>query len=328
MNFTSNESTKFEYWIEEGNIYINTICIPLLVFDGICLFILSCIWSCCLIYQLINDYRIFKIGKKSKSAMDQQDFDKMLKDASVRRVKKLLFLAICLSECGLILSITVDSEENNHVNKHFPHSKHGLPFIKHLYPCTIRAEFSYLLTSYWLRVTFFLIGFSHFCIITFARILTEYMCSVYDFFGVKPYLIPKLLLSFSCVSIIVFIGLFRQLVLFADIAIIVAIIYQFILLVIATQKLKRLLYKRLFDAQNFESQAKYKIDCFKRALLNYKYGSIIILFSLFLQILAVTIIYIHPIIMTMSYSPVNGWMIYYMVLLPLSPLYYLIIAMI
>ena len=158
-----------------------------------------------------------------------------------------------------------------YVNKHFPHREHGL----HIYPSTstFGVEFSYLLTSYWLRVTSFLVAFSHFCIITFVRILTEYMCSVYDFFEVKPYLIPKLILSFSCVCIIGFIGLFRQLVLFADIAIIVAIIYQFILLVIATRKLRRLLSKRLFDARNFESQAKYKIDYFKRALWNYKYAS-------------------------------------------------------
>ena len=112
INSTNNEFTKFQYWIEKGNININTICFPLLVLNAMCLFTLSCIWSCCLIYQLINDYRILKNGKKSKSAMDQHDFDKMLKDASVRRVKKLLFLAICLSECGLILSITVDFEED------------------------------------------------------------------------------------------------------------------------------------------------------------------------------------------------------------------------
>ena len=208
INFTSNEFAKFEYWIEKGNININTICFPLFVLDGICLFTLSCIWSCCLIYQLINDYRILKNGKKSKSSMDQHDFDKMLKDASVRRVKKLLFLALCSSECGLIIYIAVDAVISHFVNDNFLHKEPGVFLKRHLYFCSLKPGFVYSLTSFHLRVSLFLVVFSHFCIITFVRILTEYMCSVYDFFKVKPYLIPKLLLSFSCVCIIGFIGLF------------------------------------------------------------------------------------------------------------------------
>ena len=180
----------------------------------------------------------------------------------------------------------------------------GSSFFKgHFHSSSIKHQLLLSLTSYKLRFADILPVFSQFCIITFVRILTEYMCSVYDFFEVKPYLIPKLLLSFSCVCIIGFIGLFRQLVLFADIAIIVAIIYQFILLVIATRKLRRLLYKRLFDARNFESQAKYRINYFKRALWSYKYASSLLLISLFLLNLVLAILYIHPIIMMIVYLP-------------------------
>ena len=110
-NSTTNVIFKDEYLIFEYSKYVSTICSIFLILNWTCLFILSCIWSCCLIYQLINDYRILKNGKKSKNTMDQKDFHKMLKDASIRRVKKILFLAICLSECGFIISLTVSAEE-------------------------------------------------------------------------------------------------------------------------------------------------------------------------------------------------------------------------
>ena len=68
-NFTSNVFTKSEYWIEEWNMYINTISIPLFALNTLCLLILSCIWSYRFIYQLINDHRILKnVGRQTDSA--------------------------------------------------------------------------------------------------------------------------------------------------------------------------------------------------------------------------------------------------------------------
>ena len=84
---TSNGLAGGEYWIRVINIYIDMACLPILAINGTCLLILSTIWSIYLIYQLINDHRILKNGKKSQNSMDEQNYKVMLKNAQIKRVK-------------------------------------------------------------------------------------------------------------------------------------------------------------------------------------------------------------------------------------------------
>ena len=308
-NSTRNGLTSGEHWIRVINIHINMICIPILTINVMCLLTLPTIWSCYLIYQLINDHRNLKNAKKSQNSMDEQNYKVMLKNAQIKRVKMTFFLFICLTEWIFLISLLILSQENRRVNS-TPGKKHTIKMeldYTSTHPSQILFQLRTILDSMPVRISQFIILSSFFTILTLVRILTEYICSLYEYFDIKPYICVKLMLSFCCLSIIGFIGLFRQLLILSNIAMTFAIIYQLIRLFIAVRKLKRLLNKRLFDAQHHECRAPHVINYFGRSLWNYKYGSLILLISLTLETLAIVIEIIHPIIVLILCMP-HSWL--------------------
>ena len=267
-NSNSNGLTGGEYWIRVINIHINMVCLPILAINVACLLTLSTIWSCYLIYLLINDHRILKNARKSQNSMDEQDYKVMLKNAQIKRLKIIYFLFICISEWVFLISELIFNEENGRANL-FPGEKRNIKNDLHstsTHPSQILFQLRTILDSMPVRISQFIILSSFFTILTLVRILTEYICSLYEYFDIKPYTCVKLMLSFCCLSIIGFIGLFRQLVILSNIAMTFAIIYQLIRLFIAVRKLKRLLNKRLFDAQHHEYQTRHVINYFRRSL--------------------------------------------------------------
>ena len=212
-----------------------------------------------------------------------------------------------LSEYAFFISTVLEIAINSNISANS--SEHGdnieivhLKFFSYTY-----HQFLKSLQSLWLRIALITSSLSMFCIVLFVRLLAELICSVYDYFGANVHLRAKLLLSFCCVLIFVIVGLFRQLVFFCSIGICIAMIYQFVFACIAIRKLRILLYKRLFDAINFENASLFVINYFKINYRNYRYASFILLVSLFLQILAVSVIYLHSIIMTIACLP-HTWL--------------------
>ena len=309
MNTTIPSVPLFITDILTVNIYINYFCDPLIFFNGFCMFSLSMVWSVHLLYTLMKDHRILKNAKKTQNSMCEHVFNKILKEATIRRSRNLFFLFVCLIEGLLFIIFLIMLVQDLRVRgtKDMNIFKGGIKGIVYNSPFVFTHQFQHSLSSVWLRIAIFFFHLSIYCIITLVRLLTEYMCSVYGYFETKPFLLAKLLLSFGIVSIIGFIAIFRQLEPFARLAISIGVIYQFILLFISTKKLRRLLYKRLFDAQNFESQAFYKINYFKRVFWNYKYASALLLISLFLQVIGFSVLSIHPIIMMSVYWP-HKWL--------------------
>ena len=219
------------------------------------------------------------------------------------------FLFICLSEWTFLISYFIFDVENGRVDS-TPGERRTIKMdldYTSTHPSQILFQLSTILKSLSVRISQFMLLSSFFTILTLVRILTEYICSLYEYFDIKPYICVKLMLSFCCLSIIGFIGLFRQLLILSNIAMTFAIIYQLIRLFIAVRKLKRLLNTRLFDAQHHECQARHVIDYFRRSLWNYKYGSLILLISLNLETLAIVILIIHPIIVLILNLP-HSWL--------------------
>ena len=294
----SSNTTSFDHIARLSDRYTGSICIPIILLGQSCIFTLSLIWSFYIIYQMMRDKQIFKRTKKLKNIMRESEFTKIVENANIRRVKNLFFLVICLCECGIPISILLDFVfiiDREHDQKlEWPHS---LPYY------SFRNIFRHSLFFVSRRITLIILSMFFYSIIACARLLSEFLSCKYNYYETKPYLCIKILLSFCIVPVLLLIGLFRQLFLFSLIGIVLALIYQFIQLCFAVKKLKRLLYKRLFDAQYLECQPRYVVNYFRRAHWNFKYASTILLIALFLQTLGYSMLYIYSIITMIVYYP-------------------------
>ena len=299
-----NSSDVFIIW----NHYISSFCTPILAVNTLIFFFLSLIWCLYLMIQIIEDHKVLKSTKKSQSKMREQEFRNIIKNAQIRRVRNTFFPAICISECILCISLVLENVAKHKAHKdHFHQSR--LSHWFHMFYFGFKHEFFHLLNSIFMRVAAMLISTSFYSVLTFIRLLTEFLCSNYDYFDANPYIRAKLLLSFGLIPILIILGLFRQLILFFGIIITFAILMQFILFLIASRKLRKLLFKRLFDAHNFESHPQYVINYFKRSLLNYKYASIILMVYLLLQLIGYTVHLSLSFIITFVYLP-RQWLDY------------------
>ena len=298
----SSNTTSFDHIARLSDRYTGSICIPIILLGQSCIFTLSLIWSFYIIYQMMRDKQIFKRTKKLKNIMRESEFTKIVDNTNIRRVKNLFFLVICLCECGIPISILLDfvfNIDRGHDQKlEWPHS---LPYY------SFRNSFYHSLFFISRRITVIILFMFFYSIIAYARLLSEFLCCKYDYYETKPYLCIRILLSFCIALVLMLIGLFRQLFLFSFIGILLAQMYQFIQLCFAVRKLKRSLYKRLFDAQYLECQPLYVVNYFRRAHWNFKYASAILLIALFLQMLGYSILYIHSIITMFVYFP-HTWL--------------------
>ena len=296
----SSHTTSFDHVAQLSDSYTAIICGPIIFLSQSCIFNLPLIWSFYIIYQMMRDRQILKRTKKMKKTMNEFEFNKVVENANIRRTKNLFFLVICLCECGITLSILADLVLVVVIDrKHNPKFKwpHSLPYT------SLRTIFHKSLFSVSPRITAMVFFMLFYSVITCARLLTDFLCGKYDYYKIEPYLCLKISLSFCAVPVLMLIGLFRQLFLFSLIGIALALIYQFIQLCFAVRKLKKLLYKRLFDAQYLECQPRYVVNYFRRAHWNFKYASTILLIAIFLQTLGYAIIYIYSIITMIVYYP-------------------------
>ena len=248
---------------------------------------------------MMRDKQVFKRIKKLKNTMRESEFINIVENANIRRTKNLLFLVICLCEYGISLLILAEIVLSNVylVDQMLLQLPHSLPYT------SARNLFCLALFSILERIKVMSFTMLFYSIITCARLLSEFLSCKYHYYETKPYLCIRILLLFCVVLVLMLIGIFRQLFLLSFIGIVLALIYQFIQLCFAVKKLKRLLYKRLFDAQYLECQPPHVVNYFRRAHWNFKYASTILLIALFLQILGYSMLYIYSIISMIVYFP-------------------------
>ena len=280
---------------QNSNSYYTTLITLIDFFNEFCRFSLSLIWFFYIVYHMLNDERILKKAKKSKNIMCELEFNNILENSYIRQIKSKFFLIICLSECGISLSMLANILISNTSHKNDPKFHN------------FRNSFYNSLFSISRRIAVILLSTSLYSIIACVRLLTEFLCCKYNHYKTKPYLCIRISLSFCVVPVLMLIGIFRQLFLFSFIGIVLALIYQFIQLCFAVRKLKRLLYKRLFDAQYLECQPPHVVNYFRRAHWNFKYASIILVVVLFLQTLGYSMLYTYSIITTIVYLP-HTWL--------------------
>ena len=97
MNYSTKNLMSHEYsFIEQANIYVDLVCTPIILFNGVCIVSLSLIWTFYLILQLLKDHQVLKKTRKSHQLFSEQHLNCIENNANIRRKKYLFFLAICL----------------------------------------------------------------------------------------------------------------------------------------------------------------------------------------------------------------------------------------
>ena len=120
-------------------------------------------------------------------------------------------------------------------------------------------------------------------IFLFVNILTQYLVHTYSYYQRVFKLNQKIIISISFLIILFILGLIKPLILLQYTLTSLLIISQFIILCNATSKLQKLLKQRLNDSITHENQSVSVIRYYQLAYREYRLCSVILLTSLFFQ---------------------------------------------
>ena len=137
-------------------------------------------------------------------------------------------------------------------------------------------------------------------IFLFVKLLTQYLVHTYSYYQREFKLKQKIIISISFLSFLLILGLIKPTILFQCILTSLWIISQFIILCTATNKLQKLLKQRLKDSITHENQSISVIRYYQLAYREYKFGSVILSISLFLQMVGFSMSFLQPIIIEIA----------------------------
>ena len=132
-------------------------------------------------------------------------------------------------------------------------------------------------------------------IFLFVNILTQYLVHTYSYYQRVFKLKQKIIKSISLLTILFILG-FEPLILLQYTLTSILIISQFIILFTETNKLQKLL-KQSQDSITHENQSVSVIRYYQSAYREYRLSSVILLISLFFQMIAFLINFIEPVVM-------------------------------
>ena len=242
--------------------------------------ILTILWAFFIIRALWKDYRKEKMYSKLRNTVPEYQWLNTMNNFCSNRIKNRLLLSICLSESALtvmlvsnqlgnFLSITEESME-----KKLEVFIQDLPFValydKSEHPAPSRFYSISILTTI--------------CLLAFlVRILTQYMVYQYSYFKPRLNLKFEIYISLSCLFLLSLMATFLQLHMVFYVCIVFLLFYEYILLIIATRKLRLLLKQRLSDAILHENQSNNVIHYYRIGYKDYKICSTVMLVALFAQ---------------------------------------------
>ena len=297
----STDSTNVLSAIDQSNRIICTLFFGIMNIEILCLFILSIFWSIYLIIQIIKDNKKKKIELKTQKP--EYMLENHMKNFSSNRTKKILLIAICMSECALVLSIYLyQIGKFDMIGNAHPYQSPQSSFI-HLNEFHVYARYTNSLSHGVIRVSNVISTSSIYATFLFVRILTQFLIHQYSYYKSSLKLKRKLIFAISLLVTLSILGLIRPLILLQYALTVLVIIYEFIFIAILTKRLLRLLKQRLNDARLHENQSYRVVLYYRIAYADYKYSSTALLLALFFQVIAFSINFLHPIVMTLVVYP-------------------------
>ena len=292
-NRTNNNNT-FEEIASVVNREINSVCGPLVFLTVFLLTILSFCWCLYFLHYIIK-------GKKGKQfyinkSMREEVIQNILNNLRIHRIKRYVLFAICFFECTFVFSILFVLLANYLGRKHGtfdrPTTYHKLSFLFAISTQTIWSRFGTTL-----GLNLFLV------LLMLIRILTQFIANCYNFFKTKYSILFH---SIKCIGILLLLTLLGTVSISSCLFSFLYVTFlfcEFIIFLRASGKLRRLLYKRYFDAKFHEYQNTRVVAYYKGAYKEYRITSFLLSLSLAFHILSVSLLSVHPIVIGILSQP-------------------------
>ena len=294
----STVNTNVYMLITESNSIICTTFGGILYIEFSLLFLLSISWSFYLLIQIIRDTK--KLKNELKTSKHQFQMENKLKNFISNRVKKILLIIICMSECALMVSIFLyQIGKFQIISQGKPENRSLVSF----HQFHIEERYLNSLTNNVIHVSVVITSSAICSNFLFIRILIQYLIHQYSYYKSPLKMKRKLISAVSLLLILSILGLIRPLILIQYTLTVLMLIYEFIFIAILTKNLSKLLKQRFNDALLHEYQHHHIILYYRIAYTDFKNFSVVLLLAFFFQVIAYTINFIHPIIMILVTQP-------------------------
>ena len=297
--YHNNTINHVTYLIDKG---INAVCTPIVSISIFLILILSFCWSLYFIIVMINRYN--KKNTLITNDTREEVVANILENERNYRNKRFALLAICLCESAIMFSLLTLSftrylrERITHVTPQQHQFSYTItPFRK------LSFAYSDSLFNKWTRYES-TVGFNFFLsLLILVRILTQYMVSCYSFFKTNYSLSYHLIRSVIIIILLTLMGLFQFTVCLFRFVYFIYTIYEFVLFLRVSRRLRTILYKRYFDAKVHENQSVNVIGYFKTAQKEYKISSFLLSLALLGHVAAMCMVSLHQIIVIVLNHP-------------------------
>ena len=291
-----NNSTGIEDFIRNLNVKTGGICGIVLIFDSACLLILSISWSIYLIIQMMNDRRRYRMDLNTQRCRTYWCRENFINNYKSNKIKNTLLIVICLSEC--VFCISTYFYEVGKLNHSPRRHAHRFDLFDHEFLASRRYTESLRNPIILISNTITVVSVSS--IFLFVNLLTQYLVHTYSYYQREFKLKQKIIISISFFSFLLILGLIKPTILFQYILTSLWIISQFIILCTATNKLQKLLKQRLKDSITHENQSISVIRYYQLAYREYRFGSVILSISLFLQMVGFSLSFLQPVVIEIA----------------------------
>lgn len=251
-------------------------------FEMLTTFILSFLWAIYIILKLMKISKLLKLETFTLS-LDR----KMAENKTIKyRNKYLLLLAICTSEYIFLFCIIIECflRFNNRVKPEFSVFAE-FPSFDHT---TADSFFLFRLIN-----SVFLTSFLSMLIL--IRITTQYLQSQYDYFEGYFRLKNNLIYFCSIVAVIFGLGIINVFtIVIQSILYPILLMFEYVVYIKTSIKLKQCLYKRYFDSQHHEYREKCVRSYYRRAHISFKLTFTTVAIGIFFRIIIFSITSIAP----------------------------------
>ena len=264
-------------------------------FNLICIVILTLLWSVCIIHQLNKEHKNYKIVLKSQSSLPAYICQNKLRNYLTKITIQQFLLAICLNECVYVLTILISDDADRYISLSDNSTlivKSFVDFIEIQYRFRTGFVFYHSLNNISLRAVNTLITILLYSLFSLIRILIQFLVHRYSYYQYEFKLKLKLYTLLWFIIVLSFLGLFRPLVLLHYLVIVLAVIYEFIKMLVGNRKLGSLLKQRLDDAIKHENHSKSVVLCYQTVYREHKHFSTILLIAFSFQTISFTIYFI------------------------------------
>lgn len=291
--------------MEHVNNYINIVCGPFVFASTVLNLFHSTVWMIILIRDLIKRRLTYV---KSCSSLNQYQ-DTIRRNYNSGKIVTRMMLVICVFEFAAAMTIVLYGKANLYLyqpNGNYTIHESLVDYFEIRYKFSTGASFFYSIDHIVLRLMNVAMTLSVFSLFSLVRILTQYLISLYSFYKCTFKLDKKIRVVILWNLVILVLGIFRPLIILQYVAVIIGVITEYVLILMETRNLSKLLIQRYTDAKVHEYQHKGIIQYYKSACEQYKFYSFILLCAFCLQLIGFIIYCIHPIVMIIVSFP-NTW---------------------